>query len=128
MEVTSKSTKAIKLWNKVARLVQEIIAFSESLPANELYQLKTRLINSAVSVPGNIEDGYRKDKKIDRIRSLIKVNGTLAECRDYLLLIERLRYGNTRYLVDQLDDVSLSISEDFSKSLKGTSSIGIGDN
>jgi hypothetical protein len=63
----------------------------------------------------------RESVKIKKIRGFIKVGGALAECKEYLDLIHILRYGKTKQIIEQIDDVS-SMLESFCKGSKSAMS------
>jgi four helix bundle protein len=118
MKYSNKLTKRELVWVKASSLARSIISLSETLPENQIYQLNMRLKNSAVSVPVNIVEGFSKIKKIDKIRSFIKANGTLAECRDYLSLVQQLKYGNTNHLIAQIDELAVLLNEDIHRAAR----------
>jgi four helix bundle protein len=51
-------------------------------------------------------EGFKKKSQHDKARFLNIAQGSLEECRYYLILIEDLRYGDTGELNDQLEEVS----------------------
>ena len=53
---------------------------------------------AAVSVPANIAEGFRRRGKPDKARFMNMAEGSLEECRYYLILAQDLGYGDTRNL------------------------------
>jgi four helix bundle protein len=45
---------------------------------------------SAVSIPANIAEGFRRRGKLDKVRFLNISEGSLEECRYYLILAQDL--------------------------------------
>ena len=109
MEVSMSSPKSIKttdVWQKTHLFVNSVVSLSNNLPQSEIYGLKTRLQECATSVPTNIEDGLKQSKKIEKIRAFIKANGFIEECKDYLSLVAKLKYGETSELLIMADEIS----------------------
>ena len=61
---------------------------------------------AAVSVPANIAEGFKKAGVADKRRFMNTAQGSLEEGRYYLILSRDLRYGDTRDLLAQLEEVS----------------------
>jgi len=94
------------VWQKAHEFVLLIYRYSESFPKNELYGLTSQLRRSAVSVPSNIAEGFKKKTKPDKVRFLNIAQGSLEECRYYLILAKDLGYGETSKLMEKLEEVS----------------------
>ena len=65
---------------------------------------------SAVSIPANIAEGFRKRGKSDKARYMNIAEGSIEECRHYLILAEDLGYGQTSALMNLLEEVSRLIN------------------
>jgi four helix bundle protein len=102
----------VVLWQKVLQFVQAVVVLSDSLPNNDFHQLRHRLRSIADDVPESLRIGFSQERKIDKMKSLIKAYGSLEECREYLGLVELLRYGSTRDLIKQIDELSKMLSLD----------------
>ena len=98
--------KELIVWQKAHRFVLGIYLFTESLPAKETYGLVSQMRRSAVSVAANIAEGFKKNGKADKIRFLNIAQGSLEECRYYLILSEDLHYGETNDLEKTAEEVS----------------------
>ena len=94
------------VWQKAHEFVLLTYRYSESFPKNELYGLTSQLRRSAVSVPSNIAEGFKKKTKPDKVRFLNIAQGSLEECRYYLILAKDLDYGETSRLMEKLEEVS----------------------
>ncbi|HXX33114.1 MAG TPA: four helix bundle protein [Thermodesulfobacteriota bacterium] len=94
------------VWQKAHEFVLLTYRYSESFPKNELYGLTSQLRRSAVSVPSNIAEGFKKKTKPDKVRFLNIAQGSLEECRYYLILAKDLGYGETSKLMEKLEEVS----------------------
>jgi hypothetical protein len=61
---------------------------------------------AAVSIPANIAEGFKKKTRPDKARYLNIAQGSLEECRYYLILGKDLGYGDTSHLMLQLEETS----------------------
>jgi four helix bundle protein len=59
-----------------------------------------------VSIAANIAEGFRKRGKADNVRFMNTAEGSIEECRYYLILAEDLGYGETKDLMEALEEVS----------------------
>ncbi|MGE5479062.1 MAG: four helix bundle protein [Chloroflexota bacterium] len=107
------SIKDSIVYKKANNLSLAIVALTNGLPCDEVCQLRDRLRETAESIPANIEVGFRKINRIDRIRSLIATRTSLEECRDYLCLAEKLKYASTISLINELEEVAALLTNDF---------------
>ena len=102
----AKHFQDLIVWQRAHEFVLLIYRYSESFPKNELYGLTSQLRRSAVSVPSNIAEGFKKKTKPDKVRFLNIAQGSLEECRYYLILAKDLDYGETSRLMEKLEEVS----------------------
>lgn len=103
---TAKSFMDLIVWQKAHKLVVNIYKFSESFPSKETYGLTSQLRRSAVSIPANIAEGFKKRGKADKARFLNIAQGSLEEVRYYLILSKDLGYGDPIELKGLLGEVS----------------------
>ena len=75
----------------------------------ERFALCTQFQRAAVSIPANIAEGYKKLSKADKLRFLNISQGSLEECRYYIILSRDLSYiNNNTYneLIRSLEETS----------------------
>ena len=94
------------VWQKAHAWVLEAYRLTAKFPSHELYGLTSQLRRAAVSIPANIAEGYKKAGVADKRRYFNIAQGSLEECRYYLILARDLRYGDTTALAQQLAEVS----------------------
>jgi four helix bundle protein len=71
------------------------LSIHRSLPKHELFGLTSQLRRAAVSVPANFAEGFKKRGLADKVRFYNIAQGSLEECRYYLILARDLRYGDS---------------------------------
>jgi len=94
------------VWQKAHQFVLSIYRQSESFPNSELYGLAAQVRRAAVSIPANIAEGFKKRTRPDKARYLNIAQGSLEECRYYLILAKDLNYGDTSQLMTQREEVN----------------------
>jgi len=94
------------VWQKAHAWVLATYRFSERFPTKEQYALTSQFRRAAVSVPANIAEGFKKMGIADKRRFMNIAQGSLEECRYYLILARDLGYGDDPELVTRLEEVS----------------------
>ncbi|MBI3886639.1 MAG: four helix bundle protein [Opitutae bacterium] len=94
------------VWQKAHAWVLGVYRFSETFPPRELYALTSQFRRAAVSIPANIAEGFKKSGVADKRRFMNIAQGSLEECRYYLILSRDLGYGDSAQLLEQLEEVS----------------------
>ena len=102
----AKNFQDLIVWQKAHQFVLSTYRFSEAFPKTEIYALTSQFRRAAISVPANIAEGFKKKTKPDKARFMNITQGSLEECRYYLILAKDLRYGDSLGLISQLEEVS----------------------
>jgi len=102
----AKSFQDLIVWQKAHQFVLSIYQFSEAFPGKEMYGLTSQMRRAVISVAANIAEGFKKTGKMDKIRFLNIAQGSLEECRYYLILANDLRYGENKGLDEKAEEVS----------------------
>ena len=85
----------ILAWQKAHKFVLNVYNVTKSFPDDERYGLTSQFRRAAISIEANIAEGYKKISKADKLRFLNISQGSLEECRDYILLSRDLGYIDT---------------------------------
>lgn len=101
----SQNFEDVELWKKAHAWVLKIYKFTETFPKNELFGLTSQLRRSAVSVPANFAEGFKKFGFKDKIRFYNISQGSLEESRYYLILAKDLEYGDTKELLSEAAEI-----------------------
>ena len=105
----SSSFKDLIVWQKAHAFVLLVYRLSGKFPSTERFGLCSQFQRAAVSVPANIAEGYRKLSKADKLRFINVSQGSLEECRYYVILSKDLAYisiDDYNLLNAQIEDVS----------------------
>jgi four helix bundle protein len=104
--VPAKTFRDLLVWRKAHEFALAIYRFTEAFPRSETYGLSAQMRRAAVSIPVNIAEGFRKRGKADKARFMNMAEGSIEECRYYLILAADLGYGQTEKLMSSLEEVS----------------------
>ena len=86
------SFENIIAWQKAHQFVLRVYLITKQFPKDELFGLTSQFRRAAVSIEANIAEGYKKLGKADKLRFLNIAQGSLEECRDYIILSRDLQY------------------------------------
>ena len=106
MRKPAKGFQDLLVWQKAHHFVLAVYRLTKSFPKSETYGLTSQFRRAAVSVPANIAEGFRKRGKADKVRFLNIAQGSLEECRYYLILSDDLGYGNALELSPEAEEIS----------------------
>jgi len=101
----TQSFQELDVWKSAHKFVLSVYKYTENFPKTELYGLVSQFRRAAVSIPANIAEGYAKFGLKDKVRFYNIAQGSLEECRYYLILSKDLGYGDPIDLIDTLDEV-----------------------
>ncbi len=117
----ARSFQDLIVWQKAHQFVLDTYNFSSNFPKSEMYGLTSQLRRAAVSIPANIAEGFKKRTSPDKLRFFNISQGSLEECRYYLILAKDLNYGDSTSLMSQLEEVSRLLIR-YSKSILNSNS------
>jgi len=102
----AKTFRDLVVWSKSHDFVLGVYKLTAGFPRDETYGLSIQMRRAAVSIPANIAEGFRKRGKADKARFMNMAEGSIEECRYYLILARDLGYGETDTLDRALEEVS----------------------
>jgi len=102
----ARTFQDLLVWQKAHEFVMVVYRYSAAFPKAETYGLASQFRRAAVSVPANIAEGFRKSGRQDKVRFMNIAQGSLEECRYYLILARDLEYGDNKVLMPLLEEVS----------------------
>ena len=105
MREPAKSFQDLIVWQNAHAFVLAVYGVTRGLPKEERCGLTSQFRRAAISIPANIAEGFRKHSKQDKARLLNIAEGSLEECRYYLILAHDLGYLETRTLRELTEEI-----------------------
>ncbi len=99
-----------EVWRAAHGFVLAVYAMTKEFPKEELFGLTSQLRRAAVSIPANFAEGFKKTGSMDKARYYNIAQGSLEECRYYLILSHDLGYAETSQLEEELDRLGRLLS------------------
>ncbi|MBI5648386.1 MAG: four helix bundle protein [Ignavibacteriae bacterium] len=94
------------VWQKAHAFVLQVYRMTRLFPKEELYGLSSQLRRASSSIPANIAEGFKKRSKADKVRYLNIAQGSLEECRYFLILTRDLGYSEIALAKELLEETS----------------------
>lgn len=82
------------VWQMAHKFVLDVYRHSKDFPREELFGLTSQYRRAAVSIAANIAEGYGKKGVNDKLRFYNIAEGSINECRYYIILSKDLEYVN----------------------------------
>ena len=89
---TTYSFENIIAWQKAHAFVLLVYQITRNFPEDERYGLTSQFRRAAVSIEANIAEGYKRIGRQDKLRFMNIAQGSLEECRNYIILARDLFY------------------------------------
>lgn len=105
--MASKSFREVMAWQKAHAFVLAFYKTKRYFPEDEKFALVPQFQRAAVSIAANIAEGYKKVSKADKLRFFNIAQGSLEECRYYIILSHDVGY----YPQDVANDMWAKIEE-----------------
>jgi four helix bundle protein len=106
MREPAKTFEDLLVWQKAHSFVLTVYRTTGTFPKHEIYGLSSQFRRAAVSIAANIAEGFRKRNKADKARYLNIAQGSVEECRYYLILSRDIGYCDVFELDSLLQEVS----------------------
>ena len=89
-----KNFQDLRIWQKGIEVVKDIYILTKQLPREELYGLTSQMRRSAVSIPSNIAEGFRRYHNKEYKQFLYISLGSCAELETQIIIANELDYIN----------------------------------
>jgi four helix bundle protein len=109
------------VWQKAHQLVLNVYQLTRSLPKEELFGLVSQMRRSAVSIPANIAEGFKRRGRADKARHMNIAQGSLEELRYHFLLCGDLDYLKKGTAAEQIAEVGRLLNA-YTQSLQASTS------
>jgi four helix bundle protein len=106
----ARTFQDLLVWQKAHQFVLGAYVLTAAFPKQETYGLSLQMRRASVSIPANIAEGFRRRGKADKARFMNMAEGSVEECRYYLILAKDLAYADTQGLTASLEEVSRLLS------------------
>ena len=106
------------VWQKADEIVGEAYKLTEVLPKREDYALCSQLRDAAISIAGNIAEGFGRGHKKDKINFYYYSRGSCFEVRSHLYSGKTVGYF-TNEQVELINQKCLEVIEALNKIIKG---------
>ena len=103
----------LDIWRKGIELVKDIYKSTEKLPKQEMYGLIGQMRRSAVSIPSNVAEGFRRHHNKEYKQFLYVSLGSCAELETQVTIAKELKYigqDKEAVLLEKLDHICRMIS------------------
>ena len=108
MEESIKRFKDLRIWQKGIEIVSDIYILTKKFPKEELYSLTSQIRRSAISIPSNIAEGFRRYHNKEYKQFLYISLGSCAELETQIAIAKNLEYiteGKEIELTEKLDHI-----------------------
>jgi four helix bundle protein len=102
----SRKFEDVVAWQRAHQFVLDVYSYTAKFPIEEQSGLTSQFRKAAISIAANIAEGFKKNKNEDKLRFYNTSQGSLEECRYYLILAQDLNYGDSNNLSIQLAEVN----------------------
>ena len=108
-----KTYRDLDIWKAGIRLVKNIYKLTGRLPKHELYGLVSQMRRSAISIPSNVAEGFRRYHNKEYKQFLYMSLGSCAELETQVTITKELGYIQEKkevMLLEDLDHICRMIS------------------
>jgi four helix bundle protein len=109
------------VWQLAAEIVKEVYELSASLSRCEDYALRGQVREAAVSITGNIAEGFGRAHGKDKSNFYLYARGSSYEVRSHLLVGNKVGYFTTNE-ISSINAKCLKVVEELNKIIKNLSS------
>ena len=103
-----KRYRDLDIWKKGIELVKDIYKLTEKFPKQEMYGLIGQMRRSAISIPSNVAEGFRRYHNREYKQFLYVSLGSCAELETQITIAKELKYmkqDKEAVLLEKLDHI-----------------------
>jgi four helix bundle protein len=109
------------VWQLAMEIVGDIYSLTEKLPKKEDYALCGQMRDAAVSIAGNIAEGFGRWHKRDKINFYFYSRGSVCEERSHLISGNKVGYFTSEEILP-ISNKCKQVVEELNKIIKGLNS------
>jgi four helix bundle protein len=87
-----RSYRDLEIWKEGIELVKDVYTLTENFPKQEMYSLVTQMRRSALSIPSNVAEGFRRYHNKEYKQFLYILLGSCAELETQITIAKELKY------------------------------------
>ena len=100
-----ESYRELIVWQKAIELVKEIYKITDQFPKSELYVMVSQMRRSAISIPSNIAEGYKR-RSLDYVRFLCIADASAGELETQIIiakdLYSKIDFKRAEFLLEEI--------------------------
>ena len=100
-----KNFQDLRIWQKGIEVVRDIYILTKKFPKEELYGLTSQMRRSAVSIPSNIAEGFRRYHNKEYKQFLYIAMGSRAELETQIIIANKLNYINDNNKTELIENI-----------------------
>jgi len=103
----------LNVWKKADVVVAEIYEITKYFPVDERFGLISQIKRAAISITGNIAEGFARYYFKDKLRFYYHSRGSLAEVQNYLIVARKQKYvapEKAQSLLDELAQIQILLN------------------
>ena len=93
----------LRIWQKGIEIVKDIYILTKKFPKEELYGLTSQMRRSAVSIPSNIAEGFRRYHNKEYKQFLYIALGSCAELETQIIIANELDYISDNNKIESIE-------------------------
>jgi len=102
-----KGFEDLEVWQLGKQLVVLAYKLTESFPSSERYNLTGQIRRAAISVPGNIAEGYGRYHYLDKVKFYLNARGSLSETKSHFLIASELGFVSAEALKPAVELIAM---------------------
>ena len=100
-----KNFQDLRIWQIGIEVVKNIYILTKKFPKEELYGLTSQMRRSAISIPSNIAEGFRRYHNKEYKQFLYIALGSCAELETQIIIASELEYINETNKTELIEQI-----------------------
>jgi len=100
-----KNFQDLRIWQIGIEVVKDVYILTKKFPKEELYGLTSQMRQSAVSIPSNIAEGFRRYHNKEYKQFLYIALGSCAELETQIIIANELDYTNDNSKTEVIEKI-----------------------
>ncbi|GAI77072.1 unnamed protein product [marine sediment metagenome] len=108
-----RTYRDLNIWNVGIELVKDIYKLTEKFPKQEMYGIVSQMRRSAISIPSNVAEGFKRCHNKEYRQFLYVTLGSCAELETQVTIAKELKYiqaDKEATLLEKLDHIGRMIT------------------